>query len=71
MSSLTIDLPDNTIKQLNDASRAQGTTSERLAEDFIERMLAVREFRRLAELTEPYAREAGFTCEEDFFREIS
>jgi len=69
--SITIQLPDDSGEALEELSRRQQRSAEDVAEDILQRYLAVARWRQNRERLQPRAEKAGFGSEEDIFRAIS
>ena len=69
--SLTIRIPDDLEKQLDELSRQEHVPVSELVRDSLYRFLAVRRFQRLRARTLPFAESQGLLTDEDIFREIS
>lgn len=65
MNRLTIDIPDDLDAELRKFCEAEHVSPEQAVCEILRRRLAVQRFRELAQVTEKYAKEAGFTSEDD------
>jgi predicted transcriptional regulator len=69
--SLTIQLPDDSGQTLEELGRRQCRSAEDVAEDILERALAVARWRQNREQLQSGAEAAGFRCEDDILDAIS
>ena len=69
--TLTIRIPDKLRKDLQDISNAESKPVSDLVRESIARYVALRKFRKLRNLTLPFAEAQGLLTDEDVFRVIS
>jgi predicted transcriptional regulator len=70
-TTLTIRLDEKLDAELTRLAKASHRTKSDLARDFIRRELALAELRRSRAMLKPYAEQAGYLTDEDFFRDFS
>lgn len=71
MTQMTIELPDNICKQLNELGRKEGLSPPHMVVDCVQRFLALRQLEELQREIAPYAKAAGWESDEDVFRDVS
>lgn len=71
MKSITLQLSDDLEEQLNRFSKREHCAVEDAARDIIRRRLATDRFQELCSQSEPLARAAGYTSEDQLLDEIS
>ncbi len=71
MCTITIQIPDELRKELDEFSRQEGVPFENAAGECVRRFLACRRLEEIQKELAPYAKAAGFETEKDFFRDIS
>ncbi len=71
MASLTIRLDDELDKTLTELARAQHRSKSDLVREMLRRQAALAELRRTQAMLKPYAEQAGYLTDEDFFRDFS
>ncbi len=69
--TLTIELPDDFCQTLEELGRRQCRSAEDVAEDILERALAVARWRQNREQLQSRAEAAGFRSEDDILDAIS
>ena len=71
MSTITLHLPDRVVSELARAGRETSRTPEAVAEEMIQRMIALKRFDRLRQEVRQTAGETPPATEEDILNEIS
>ena len=71
MSNLTITIPDDLRKQLEELSLRNGKPVSEIVTDSVERYLAVKQFQELRGRIQGAAAESGYDTDEDVFRTVS
>lgn len=71
MKSLTIQLSEDLARDLTSLSQRQHASVEETAGEILRRRLLLSRFQELCRESEPLARAAGFTSEEEILRSIS
>ena len=71
MSNLTIRIPHEMKKELEEASQQEQRPASEIVRDSLRRYLAIQRFRRVREALVPLAEAQGLLTDEDFFRVIS
>jgi len=71
MKSVTIQLPDDLERRLQELSQRESRSPQETICDILRRRLLLDRFHDLCRESEPLAKAAGFTCEEDVLRAIS
>ena len=71
MSNLTIRIPQEMKKELEEASQQEQRPASEIVRDSLRRYLAIQRFRRVREALVPLAEAQGLLTDEDFFRVIS
>ncbi|MBN1347098.1 MAG: hypothetical protein JXQ73_30685 [Phycisphaerae bacterium] len=71
MNRLTIHIPDDLDVELRKFCEQEGMSAEDAVCEILRRRLAVQRFRELARTTEEYARQAGYSSEEDIIEDAS
>ena len=69
--TLTIRLPPNLAKKLDEVSRRSGRTRSDVAREALRRQLALESFEQLRQRVMPFAEARGYLTDEDVFRDIS
>jgi predicted transcriptional regulator len=69
--TLTIRLPPDLAKKLDEVSRRSGRTRSEVAREALRRQLAVDSFEQLRQRVMPFAEARGYLTDEDVFRDIS
>jgi predicted transcriptional regulator len=69
--TLTIRLPPDLAKKLDDVSRRSGRTRSDVAREALRRQLALESFDQLRRRVMPFAEARGYLTDEDVFRDIS
>ncbi len=69
--TLTIRLPADLAKKLDEVSRRSGRTRSEVAREALRRQLAVDSFEQLRQRVMPFAEARGYLTDEDVFRDIS
>ena len=70
-STLTISLPPELARRLEEEAKALGRTKSELVREALSDYLWRERFERIRRHLRPYAQKAGFITEEDVFRAIS
>ncbi len=70
-STLTISLPPELARRLEEEAKALGRTKSELVREALSDYLWRERFERIRRRLRPYAQKAGFITEEDVFRAIS
>ena len=68
MSNLTIRIPQEMKKELEEASQQEQRPASEIVRDSLRRYLAIQRFRRVREALVPLAEAQGLLTDEDFFR---
>ena len=71
MASITVRIDDELDETLTELARAQHRTKSELVREMLRRQAALVELRRTQALLRPYAEQAGYLTDEDFFRDFS
>ncbi len=71
MNRLTIDIPDDLDAELRKFCEQEDMSVEDAVCEILRRRLAVQQFHELARTTEKYARQAGYTSEQDILEDPS
>lgn len=71
MSNLTIRIPSELRKELDDWCRQQRRPASEVVRDSLRRYLAIQRFRAQREKTVPLARAQGILTDEDVFKIVS
>ncbi len=71
MSTLTIRLDDELDVTLTRLAAESHRTKSELVREMLRREAALAELRRSRELLKPFAEQAGYLTDEDFFRDFS
>jgi len=71
MSNLTIRIPEELKKELQDFCQEQNRLASDVVRDSLRRYLAVERFRALRRKTLPFAEAQGILTDEDVFRIVS
>ena len=71
MATLTIRIDDELNDLLAELAKAQHRTKSDLVREMLRRQAALVELRRTQALLRPYAEQAGYLTDEDFFRDFS
>lgn len=69
--TLTIRLPPDLAKKLDEVSRRSGRTRSDVAREALRRQLALESFEQLRQRVMPFAEARGYLTDEDVFRDIS
>jgi predicted transcriptional regulator len=69
--TLTIRLPPDLAKKLEEVSRRSGRTRSEVAREALRRQLALEGFEQLRQRVMPFAEARGYLTDEDVFRDIS
>jgi predicted transcriptional regulator len=69
--TLTIRLPPDLAKKLEEVSRRSGRTRSEVAREALRRQLALDSFEQLRQRVMPFAEARGYLTDEDVFRDIS
>lgn len=69
--TLTIRLPDDIRKQLQEISKAESKSVSDLVRESIQKYIIVYKFRRLRNKVLPFAESQGILTDEDVFKSIS
>lgn len=69
--TITIRIPDDLKEGLNELSRNENKAVSDIVRDSIKRYLAIHRFRRLRDMTLPFAEAQGILSDEDVFKMIS
>lgn len=69
--TITIRIPDDLKEGLNELSRNENKAVSDIVRDSIKRYLAIYRFRRLRDMTLPFAEAQGILSDEDIFKMIS
>ncbi|GAB4380122.1 MAG: hypothetical protein Kow0042_29970 [Calditrichia bacterium] len=70
-TSLTIRIPENIKKDLEELSKSEQKPVGDLVRDSLRRYIAIHRFRKLRNKVLPFAEAQGILTDEDLFREIS
>lgn len=71
MSNLTVRIPDDLRRQLDDLCAQQNRPASEVLRDSLRRYIAVEQFRALRGKTLPFAEAAGLLTDDDVFEAIS
>ncbi|HEX8521028.1 MAG TPA: hypothetical protein VF669_02145 [Tepidisphaeraceae bacterium] len=71
MSSLTIEIPDEIRRELENISRQKQRPLEEVVRESLQKYVAVEQFRALRDSVLPAAKAAGFSTDDDVFKAIS
>jgi len=69
--TLTIRIPDDLRKELQDLSKSENKPASDIVRESLKRHLAIHRFRRLRNMTLPFAEAQGILTDEDVFKLIS
>jgi predicted transcriptional regulator len=69
--TLTIRLPPDLAKKLDEVCRRSGRTRSDVAREALRRQLALESFEQLRQRVMPFAEARGYLTDEDVFRDIS
>ena len=69
--TLTIRLPPELARKLDEVSRRSGRTRSDVAREALRRQLALESFEQLRQRVMPFAEARGYLTDEDVFRDIS
>ena len=69
--TLTIRLPPDLAKKLDEVSRRSGRTRSDVAREALRRQLALESFEQIRQRVMPFAEARGYLTDEDVFRDIS
>ena len=69
--TLTIRIPPDLAKKLDEVSRRSGRTRSDVAREALRRQLALESFEQLRRRVMPFAEARGYLTDEDVFRDIS
>jgi len=70
-SSMTIRIPDGLRRQLHKVSKIEGKPASDIVRESLRKYLILYEFRRLREMSIPYAEAQGIFTDEDVFKTFS
>ena len=71
MSTLTLRIPDDLKKQLEDLSRTMQRPTSELVRESLRRYLVTEQLKAIRRKTVPLAEAQGFLTDEDVFKEVS
>jgi predicted transcriptional regulator len=69
--TLTIRIPDELREELQEISRAEGKPISDLVRESLRRYTAIYRFRKLRNMTLPFAEAQGILTDEDVYKEVS
>ena len=69
--TLTIRIPDELRKELQEIGRAEGKPMSDLVRGILGRYIAIYRFRRLRNIVLPFAEAQGILTDEDVYKEVS
>jgi len=69
--TITIRLPANLQKELNNVVKADRTSKSEIVREAVSRYLALRRFQQIRKKVLPFAEAQGLLTDEDVFKEIS
>ena len=71
MSTLTLRIPDDLKKQLEELSRQQQRPTSELVRESLRRYVVTEQLKTIRRTTVPLAEAQGFLTDEDIFKEVS
>jgi len=71
MSTLTLRIPDDLKKQLEELSRQQQRPTSELVRESLRRYLVTEQLKAIRRTTVPIAEAQGFLTDEELFKEVS